>query len=115
MTGENARLGWINTRALAALVMLCAGAWLVLSGIALHLASPEAATGNHLFMSMHNAAALLFMTAAAVHLILNGKALTRHMRTRAVGCLRVKRELLIAVIGVYGFVVLVASHALHLS
>jgi len=37
------------------------------------------------------------------------------INTRVVGCLRVKRELLIAVIGVSGFVVLTASHALHLS
>ena len=88
---------------------------MVPSGVALHWAAREgAAQWSHLCMSMHNAAALLFLTAAVVHLILNGKALTRYMSARVGACLQFRRELLIAMIGVSGFVLFAALHALHL-
>jgi hypothetical protein len=62
---------------------------------------------------MHNAASLLFVTAAVVHVILNWKVLTRYMSARVGEYMRFKRELLIAVLGVSGFVLLVASHAFY--
>ena len=115
MTEKIARRGGISARSLASLALFCAGVWLVPSGIALHFASHEGATRwTHLFMSMHNAASLLFVAAAAVHLILNWKVLTRYMSARVGEYLQFKRELLIAVLGVSGFVLFAASHALLL-
>jgi hypothetical protein len=109
------RQAGISARALASLILFCAGAWLVPSGIALHFASHGGVTRlSHIFMSIHNTASLLFVSAALVHVTLNWKALTSHMRTRAGEYMRFKRELLIAVLGVSGFVLLVASHALHI-
>ncbi len=63
-------------------------------------------------MSMHNAASLLFVVAAIVHVILNWKALIHYVRARIGEYLRFKRELLIAVLGVSGLVLFAASHAL---
>ena len=87
---------------------------MVPSGIALHITSHDGATKwSHLFMSMHNTASLLFLMAAVVHVMLNWKVLTHYVNTRVGEYMRFKRELLIAVLGVSGFVLLVASHALH--
>ena len=103
----------ISARALASIALFCAGVWLVPSGIALHFASHEGATmWSHLFMTMHNTASLLFLIAAVVHVILNWKILTHYVNARVGEYVRFKRELLIAVLGVSGFVVFTASHAL---
>jgi hypothetical protein len=115
MTEKTARRGEISARPLAAIVMFCAGVWLVPSGIALHFATHEgAAKWSHLFMSMHNAAALLFLAAAVVHLILNWKVLIRYISAKVGECLQFKRELLIAMLGVLGFVLFAVLHALLL-
>ncbi|MEN6473344.1 MAG: hypothetical protein ABFD81_04955 [Syntrophaceae bacterium] len=65
-------------------------------------------------MSMHNAASLLFVAAVVTRLILHWKVLARYMSARVGAYLQFKRELLIAALGVSGFVLLVASHALYL-
>ena len=115
MSDKVAQRTGISVRALAAMALFCAGVWLVPSGIALHFASHEGATRwSHLFMTMHNTASLLFLIAAVVHVILNWKVLTHYVNARLGEYMRFKRELLIAVLGVSGFVLLVASHALHI-
>ena len=104
-----------NVRALASMALFCAGVWLVPSGIALHVASHDGATmWSHLFMTMHNTASLLFLIAAVVHVIMNWKVLTHYVNAKVGEYMRFKRELLIAVLGISGFVLLVASHALHI-
>ncbi len=114
MTEKLSRKTRFSIRALASLALFCTGVWLVPSGIALHFASHDGATmWSHLFMTMHNTASLLFLIAAVVHVILNWKVLTHYVNTRVGEYMRFKRELLIAVLGVSGFVMLVASHALH--
>jgi hypothetical protein len=65
-------------------------------------------------MTMHNTASLLFLIAAVVHVILNWKVLTHYVNARVGEYMRFKRELLIAVLGVSGFVLLVASHGLNI-
>jgi hypothetical protein len=65
-------------------------------------------------MTMHNTAALLFLIAAVVHVIMNWKVLTHYVNAKVGEYMRFKRELLIAVLGVSGFVLLLASHALHI-
>ena len=115
MSKKVARRAGISARALASLALFCAGVWLVPSGIALHIASHDGATRwGHFFMSMHNVASLLFLAAAIVHVILNWKVMTRYMSARIGEYLQFKRELLIAVLGVSGFVLFAASHALHI-
>lgn len=114
MSEQVARRTGVSARALASLALFCAGAWLVPSGIALHVASHDGfSRWSHLFMSMHNTASLVFVTAAVVHLTLNWKVLTHYVRARAGEYARYRRELVIAVLGVSGLVLFVASHALH--
>ena len=88
---------------------------MVPSGIALHFALHDGATRwSHLFMSMHNTASLVFVGVAGVHVTLNWKLLIHYMSVRVGEYVRFKRELLIALLGVSGLVLLVASHALHM-
>ena len=104
----------LSARPLASLALFCGGAWLIPSGIALHVASHEGpSTWGHLFMSMHNAASLIFVAAAVLHVTLNWKALTHYVKARVGEYARFRREVLIAVFGVSGLVLLAASHALH--
>ena len=115
MSEKVTRQAGISARALASLALFCAGAWLVPSGIALHVALHDGATRwSHLFMSMHNAASLLFVIAAIAHVILNWKVLIHYMRAKVGEYLRFKRELLIAALGVSGLVLFAASHALFI-
>jgi hypothetical protein len=114
MSDKVAQRTGISARALASMASFCAGVWLVPSGIALHFASHDGDTmWSHLLMTMHNAASLLFLVAVVVHVILNWKVLTHYVKARMGEYMRFKRELLIALLGVSGFVLLVASHALH--
>ena len=115
MSNKVAQRTGISARALASMALFCAGVWLVPSGIALHVASHDGATmWSHLFMTMHNTASLLFLIAAVVHVIMNWKVLTHYVNAKVGEYMRFKRELLIAVLGISGFVLLVASHALHI-
>jgi Domain of unknown function (DUF4405) len=115
MSDKVAQRTGISARALVSMALFCAGVWLVPSGIALHVASHDGATmWSHLFMTMHNTASLLFLIAAVVHVILNWKVLTHYVNAKVGEYMRFKRELLIAVLGVSGFVLLVASHVLHI-
>jgi hypothetical protein len=115
MNEKFARRVGISARALASLALFCAGAWLIPSGIALHFASYSGATmWSHLFMSMHNAASLIFVAAAAVHVILNWKVLIHYVSARFGEYMRFKRKILIAVAGSSGLVLLGASHALFI-
>ena len=103
----------IHIRALASMALFCAGIWLVPSGIALHLASHEGATGwSHLFMNIHNTASFLFLAAAVAHVMMNWKVLTHYVNAKVGEYLRFKKELLIAVLGVSLLVMLVAFHAI---
>lgn len=105
----------LSARALASLSLFCAGAWLIPSGIALHFALHDGATKwTRLLMSTHNTASLIFVVGGLAHVTLNWKVLTYYVKARVGEYARFKRELLIAVLGVSGFVVFVASHELLL-
>lgn len=113
MTEKIAGQGGVSLRSLVSMSLFCAGVWLVPSGIALHFASHHGVTRwSHLFMSMHDAAALLFLAAAIAHLILNWKVLMRYMSSKVGEYLQFRRELLIAVLGVSCLVLFAASHVL---
>ena len=113
MSGKFVREIGISARPLASLALFCAGVWLVPSGLALHFSLQDGANiWSHLFMSMHNTASILFIAAAILHVILNWKVLTHYVSSKVGDYMRFKRELLIAVLGVSGIVLLVASHEL---
>lgn len=115
MIEKNARQGFINARAFVSLLLCSSGVCLVPSGIALHFTSHDGAIRwSHQFMSMHNAAALIFLSAAIAHLVLNWKALSRYIIARVAGYPQFKRELLIAVAVVSGFVLFAVSHVRNL-
>ncbi len=112
MPTEQAR--GLSARALTSLSLACAGAWLAPSGIALHFAADSATpTIAHLFMSLHNTAAFVFLVVGAVHVWLNRRAMVQYIRSKLAGVVRLRRELIIAVVGVSGVVWLVAAHGLH--
>ncbi|HLZ19813.1 MAG TPA: hypothetical protein VKO67_09380 [Smithellaceae bacterium] len=115
MSGKVGQKSAISIRALASVALFCAGVWLVPSGIALHFASHEGAAGwSHLFMILHNTASLIFLIAAVVHVVMNWKVLTHYVNAKVGEYMRFKRELLIAVLGVTGLVLLAAFHAFPL-
>ncbi len=112
MPTEQAR--GLSARALTSLSLACAGAWLAPSGVALHFAvDSENASIAHLFMSLHNTAAVVFLLVGAVHVWLNRRAMVQYVRSKLAGAVRVRRELILAVVGVSGLVWLVAAHSLH--
>jgi hypothetical protein len=118
----------MSARALGALALFCAGAWLVPSGIAMHLALDQwwvhsgvtlrvaSQDGDtkwiRLFMSAHNTASLLFLAAAVLHVTLNRNALAHYVRARVGEYVRFKRELVISTVGVSALVLLAALHEL---
>lgn len=106
----------ITIRSLASMTLLCAGAWLVPSGIALHFVSREGAVKlSHVLMSVHNTAALIFLTAAVVHAVQNRKVLTNYMKAGVGKDMQYRKEFLIAALGMSVIILIMASHALHLS
>jgi len=105
----------ISATPLISLILCCAGAWLVPSGIALHFAAHEGITKwTMLFMGMHNSAAVIFALASIAHVIQNRKALSRYINTKVGKYPRFRREIIIAVLGVSAFVLLISSHELIL-
>ncbi len=100
-----------NKRAFVSLVLGVSGLLLPVSGIILHgqqsvFMTPE----RHLWMSIHNTAALLFTIAAVYHSIANRNALVHYLRK--IQSAAVSREALAAILIVLGLVGLIASHTL---
>ncbi|MBU0994389.1 MAG: hypothetical protein KJ737_18000 [Proteobacteria bacterium] len=116
MNEKITRPNGISIRALASMTMFCAGLCLVPSGIALHSTSHHGAIKwSHLFMSIHNVAAFLFLIAAIGHVILNYRLLIKYMRKKVGESTLFKRELLMALIVVSGLVMIAAVHVLFMS
>ena len=111
---SKARAGGLSVRALTSLSLACAGVWLVPSGIALHFAGEgESAMLTHLFMSLHNTAAVVFLLVGTAHLWLNRRAFGQYVRAKLSGATRVRREVILAALGVSALVGLVAAHGLQ--
>jgi hypothetical protein len=101
-----------NRRAFYSLLLCTAGLLLPWSGYQMHVL--DAATlsqARHFWMSVHNSAAVLFLFAGIMHVVLNRKALGRYLK-RA-GSMVVSREALAAFALVAGLVGLFALHAQH--
>lgn len=87
---------------------------LPISGIPLHYSrSGSFSTYEHILMSVHNAAAFLFVIATVVHLILNWSALTKYILSKTSEVFAFKREMIIALFAVMIVVGFFSSHPLH--
>lgn len=104
----------MNKRALSSTIMLLAVILLSVSGLPLHFAILRADRGtSHFLMSVHNSAAILFLAAAAYHLVANRQTILRQTINRTRHLLLFRREAVVGATIVLGFTLLVASHALH--
>ncbi len=104
----------INRRALTSLSMLFSFLWLPPSGIALHFTeSASLEPVRHTLMALHNISALIFLVAATFHLVLNWKAMSKHLVSKATEYRTVRKEAAIAAVVVTTIIVLFAAHGFH--
>jgi hypothetical protein len=101
-----------NRRAFVSTAMIIAILILPVSGIMNHvLQFSELTPARHFWMSVHNAAASMFVILAVIHLSLNGRALVHYLSAK--GKLILSKESFTAAVLVAGIVFLFASHAYH--
>jgi hypothetical protein len=94
----------INGRALASFILILSFLLLPVSGVWLHKALGSGDfRSSHLPMAVHNASALIFMTAAILHWKLNRKTITAYAR-------RYRREMALSFAAVSLVIVLAAAH-----
>lgn len=104
----------LNRRALTSLFMFFSVALLMPSGMMLHFFAPASfQPTQHLLMTVHNTAAIIFVTSAATHVVFNWKTMTKYMLSKAAKWMIFKRELVISVVGVAGLIALTTSHVFH--
>lgn len=104
----------MNKRALSSITMLLALGLLAASGLPLHLAILRTDhNASHILMAVHNSAALLLLAAAGYHLWVNRQAIFRQAIDRTRRLLPFRREAAVALAIVFGFTLLVSSHAFH--
>ena len=106
----------LDRRTRSSLFMFFSFLWLVPSGIAMHLfdgASTRVA--YHVAMSMHWAAAVVFLTAVVIHLVVNWKSVRNLLAQKAREYFAFNREAVVALVVVTAIVLLVASHAVLLG
>ncbi len=103
-----------SKKAFVSTAMFFSFLFLPFSGIMNHQLQFEALSRErHLWMSIHNMAAVLFVIFSLLHIIYNWRAFTAHIRNAATKVIR--KETLIAIIVVCGVIGLFASHVLHVG
>ncbi len=101
-----------NRRAFVSLILIASGSILPVSGIMNHQLQFDTLTqARHVWMSIHNMAATIFMLSAITHVSLNWRPLV-HYAKKAKGIL-LSKEAVAAFILVFGIMSLFASHAFH--
>ena len=106
----------LNKRALTSLFMFFSGLWLVPTGITMHFVSQsQNELLNHIVMSMHNSASIIFVASVIVHLSLNWKAMSKYIAAKISENAPYKTELIIAAVTVTLLILLIGSHPLHLG
>ena len=105
----------VNKRSLNVLIMLFSFLLLPFSGMMIHSTHgmAEYAPIRHFAMSVHNLAAIIFLTTTIIHLATNRKAIAKYIVSKTTEYTRFKREALIAMLLVIGIVGLFAMHAFH--
>ena len=103
-----------NLRAFSALVIGLSGLGLPPTGLVSHLygLAPLSVT-RHAWMSAHNALGVLFVVFAAVHVVLNRRALLAHARATASQLRSTSRELVLASAVIAVTLLLFVGHAFH--
>ncbi len=103
-----------NSRAFLSIGMVLAAAALPLSGLANHLLQFEPmSVARHAWMSLHTSLGVVFVAFVAGHIVVNRRALAGHLRGIVTGAPAVRREILYALLVVFGTSVIVVSHAFH--
>ncbi len=104
----------LNRRSLNVLLMLFSFILLPPSGIIIHSTHElaERDTLRHFAMSVHNFSAIIFLTTCVIHLIVNRKVLLKYVSEKTTQYLHLKREVLIAVLVVFGIIGFFSMHAL---
>jgi hypothetical protein len=89
---------------------------LPLSGVPLHFIRTTTGeeVSEHLFMSIHNMSALIFLIAVVLHLILNWNALIKYIATKTSEYFHFKKEMIVAAGTIAVIVGLFSSHAFHI-
>ncbi len=105
----------VNKRSLNVLMMLFSFSLLPFSGMAIHSTHgmSEYEPIRHFAMSVHNFAAIIFLTTAIIHLAANRKAIAKYIVSTTTEYTKFRREALIAFLFVLGLVGLFAMHAFH--
>jgi len=101
-----------NTRAFVALSLVLGGLGLPVTGIMNHVHQTDPITVRHGWMAAHNGLALLFVVFAIWHVVLNWKALVRHIGAGARQMLAT-REAIGATALVALVLVVAVGHTLH--
>ena len=103
-----------SIRGFSAIILAVATLGLPVTGVANHVYGFSGLdVTRHAWMAAHNALGTLFMIAAALHLVLNRRALIAHMRKVSADIFRMRREALWAC-GATALLLLVAvGHAFH--
>jgi hypothetical protein len=106
----------LNRRALVVLLMFFSAVVLPPSGIALHLTdASHVQTARHILMTIHNTAAIIFLSSMSVHLAMNWRGILRYIISGSTGYMMLRREAMAAAIAVVGIVGLALSHVFHVG
>jgi hypothetical protein len=88
--------GGINGRAVSSLFMFFSFLLLIPSGILLHVfSSDQFESHRHVFMTVHNVCALVFVVSGSVHLFRNRKAVRSYMHAKSAEYRAFSRELIL--------------------
>ena len=70
---------------------------------------------KHFAMSVHNLAAIIFFATCIIHIAVNRKAIVKYLSAKTNEYLKLRKEVVIAFIIVFGIVGLFATHAFHIG
>ena len=108
---STSKLSSLNIRAITSLSMLFSFACLPPSGIILHLTDGASISVlRHASMSIHNAAGIMFLLAAILHIVYNAKVIKKYVVVKSSMLPSLKREAIIAFFISIGTVLLFTSH-----
>lgn len=103
-----------KVRAFVAMVMVSSGLALPVTGIANHFFGlAPLSVGRHAWMSAHNGLGILFVVFSIWHVVLNRRALWKHMRNAASRIPAMSREAMFAGAVVTLMLVLFVGHVFH--
>ena len=104
-----------NSRTFVVIAMLLSGLGLPITGVANHVLQLESMTvARHAWMAAHNGLGLLFVIFCIWHVVLNRKAVFRHMAGLTARIPAASREMIAAAAIVALALSILVGHAFHL-